>query len=272
MSVRGVLAVARMEAAKLGAQRKVSLTLAACAVLPFAFAAVVRQQSGLPEDTLFGRGIRASGLAVPLFVLGFAAQWALPALSGLVGGDIFSADDRYGTWKALLTRSRSRAEVFAGKVVAALGFSTVAVLALGASSALAGLLLVGAQPLLGLSGTELPAGRAAALVAVAWGSVLPPVIGFTALASLVSVATRSSAAGIGLPVVAGLGMELFSFVNGPEAARRLLLTSSFGAWHGLFAEPHFYGPLVRGTLVSSAYAAACLAAGWAIVRRRDIGG
>ena len=64
-------------------------------------------------------------------------------LTSVVGGDLFSAEDRYGTWKTVLTRSRSRAEVFAGKVLTALGFSSLAVVVLAVSSIAAGLLVIG---------------------------------------------------------------------------------------------------------------------------------
>ena len=109
-------------------------------------------------------------------------------------------------------------------------------------------------------------------MAVAWISVLPPALAFTALAVLVSIATRSSAAGIGLPVIVGLTMQLCAFLDGPEVARRLLLTSAFGAWHGLLTEPPYYGPLVHGTTVSAAYAVVCLTMAYRLLRDRDIGG
>jgi ABC-2 type transport system permease protein len=271
MSVPGSLAVTRVECTKLAAQLKTRLVLAACVVSPFAFAAAIRVQSSMPEDTLFGRAVKESGFAVPLVVLGFAALWVFPALSSVVGGDLFSAEDRYGTWTTLLTRSRSRGEVFAGKVLAGLGFSALAVAALAASSLAAGVLIVGGQPLVDLSGTLLPFRQAMIRVALAWASVLPPTLGFTALAVLLSVATRSSAAGIGLPVVAGLTMQIYTFVDGPETVRRLLITSAFGAWHGLLAEPPFYGPLISGTIVSAAYLVVCLLVANGMLRHRDIG-
>ena len=272
MSVRGAAAVARVEASKLGAQRKVWGLLAACAVAPAVFVVAVGAQSSLPVDTLFGRWTKTSGFAAPLVVLGFASQWALPAMASVVGGDILSSEDRYGTWKTVLTRSRTRAEVFAGKALAALGFTALAVVVLGASSVAAGVLLVGRQPLVGLSGTELPPGRAAALVALAWASALPPTFAFTALAMLLSAATRSSAAGVGLPVVAGLVMELSSLLDLPEGVRLSVLTSGFRGWHGLFTEHAFYGPIVYGAEVSAGYLAAGLVGAYVVLRRRDVGG
>jgi ABC-type multidrug transport system ATPase subunit/ABC-type transport system involved in multi-copper enzyme maturation permease subunit len=271
-SARGALAVARAESAKLAAQLTAWALLAACFAGPFAFAAAMKVQSSIPEDTLFGRSVKASGFAVPLVVLGFAASWAFPVLTSVVAGDLFSAEDRYGTWPTVLTRSRTRGEIFAGKVLTAMTFSLVAVTVLAIGSVLAGIVVIGGQPLLGLSGTQLAAGRALALVLAAWGSVLPPVLAFTALAILLSVATRSSAAGIGLPVLAGFAMELASFLNGPEVVRRMLLTPPFVAWHGLFTEHAYYGPLVEGTAISCAYLIASLAGAYRLVRERDMGG
>jgi ABC-2 type transport system permease protein len=87
-------------------QFKVRILIATCVVAPFGFAVAMRVQGSLPVDTLFGRAVKDSGFAIPLVVLGFAALWAFPVLTSVVGGDIFSAEDRYGTWKTVLTRSR----------------------------------------------------------------------------------------------------------------------------------------------------------------------
>ena len=124
VTLRGVRAVVGVECAKVGAQLKARAVLALCVAGPFAFVAAMRVQSEMPEDTLFGRALKESGFATPLVILGFAALWVFPVLTAVIGGDLFSAEDRYGTWATALTRSRTRAEVFAGKVVTALGFST----------------------------------------------------------------------------------------------------------------------------------------------------
>jgi ABC-2 type transport system permease protein len=270
--LRRVAAVASVECSKLSAQLKTRVALAACAAGPFVFAIAMRVQNSLPEDTLFGRSVKESGFAVPLVVLGFAALWVLPVLTSIVGGDVFSAEDRYGTWKTVLTRSCRRSEVFAGKVAAALGFSLLAMTVLAASSLAAGLLVIGSGPLVNLSGGLLPSSRALTRVTLAWISVLPPMFGMTAVAVLLSVATRNSAAGIGLPVVAALIMQLYALIDGPEIVRRLLITSAFGAWHGLLAEPPYHGPLVYGTTVSCAYLVISLAIAYRVLQQRDIAG
>jgi ABC-2 type transport system permease protein len=271
MSIGGVFAVIGVECSKQLAQVKAQVLLAICVVAPFAFAISMRVQSSLPTDTLFGRAANESGFAVSLVVLGFAALWAFPVLSGVVGGDLFSAEDRHGTWATVLTRSRSRAEIFAGKTLTAVAFSLLATTLLAASSIAAGMLVIGYAPLVDLSGILLQPGQAFPRVVLAWASVLPPVVAFTALGILLSVATRSSAAGIGLPVVIALVMQLVAFVDGPEAPRRLLITYAFGGWHGLLFEPAYYGPLVHGTAVSVIYLVGCLLVAHVLLQRREIG-
>ncbi len=271
VTLGGALAVMSVEHAKLRAQLKVWATLAVCLLGPIAFAVAMKVQTSVPEDTLFGRWARSSGFATPLVVLGFAALWAFPALSSIVSGDLFSTEDRHGTWPTLLTRARTRGEIFAGKLLAGLTFSLATVLALAISSTAAGILLIGSQPLLGLSGTLLPAGRSLAMTACAWGSIVPPVFGFTTLALLLSAGTRSSAAGIGLPVLLGALMQLSTYVNLPGAVSGTLLTPALVAWHGLFTEPPYHGPLVQGVVTSCAYFFGCLATAYVLLRRRDVG-
>jgi ABC-2 type transport system permease protein len=269
VTIRGVFSVAAVEWAKLRAQTTMRATLVVCVAAPFVFAIAMRVQSSVPSDTLFGRAVTESGFATSLVVLGFAGLWVLPILTSIVGGDCFAAEDRYGTWSTILTRSRGRTDVFAGKLLAALACSTLAVAALGASSLAAGVLIVGKQPLIDLSGAVLPAPAALVGVILAWASVVPPSLAFAAMAVLLSVLTRSTTAGIGLPVVVGLVMQLFAFVDGPELPRRLLLTSSFAAWHGLLNEHPYFGPLVDGTIVSAAYALICVLVAYRIFLRRD---
>src|SRR5262249_16762159 len=148
-----------------------------------------------------------SGFAIPMVLLGFGGQWILPVLAAIVAGDIFSAEDHYGTWKTILTRSRSRADLFAGKFLAALPFATVPIVLLAITDLVAGL-LAGTQPVVGLGGQLVPSGQATGLVVVSWLSELPPMLAFTALAVLLSVLSRNSVVGIGGPVLIALMLQV----------------------------------------------------------------
>ena len=87
-------------------------------------------------------------------------------MAGVLAGDLFASEDRYGTWKMVLTRSCTRRDLFAGKVLAVALFAVGLLALLAISSLAAGVLLVGAHPLVSLSGTLLSTGHCLGLVAV----------------------------------------------------------------------------------------------------------
>jgi ABC-2 type transport system permease protein len=266
---RGVFTVYQWELEKLVAQLRVRGAIAACLLGPPLFVLVVNAQDTVPSDTLFGRWVHFSGLAAPLVALSFVTQWALPLLTCLVAGDIFAAEDHYGTWKTILTRSRGRAEIFWGKTLAAGTFCVVIVLLLALASTAAGVLVIGDQPLVSLSGTLIAPGRATLLVLASWGTALPPALGFTAMGLMFSIITRNSPAGMIAPAAIGLLMQLISLINGADAVRHALLTTPFNAWHGLLSGQPYYGPLWHGAIVSTVYLIGCLAAAYLALRRRD---
>jgi ABC-2 type transport system permease protein len=225
-----------------------------------------------PADTLYGRYVHESGYAVPLLLLGFATQWVFPLLTSLVAGDIFASEDQHGTWKTVLTRSVSRGQLFWAKTLAAVTFAVATLTVLAASTIVSSLLLVGHQPLVGLTGQLIPSGNALALVATSWALALPPLLGFTALSVLLSVRTRNPAVGVVGPVVLGFAMALVGSIGGIGLLRRALLTTPLESWHGLFTATPFHGLIYQGVAVSAGWTALCLLLAYTSLRRRDITG
>jgi ABC-2 type transport system permease protein len=266
----GLVSATRWELMKLAAQARTRWALAASLVAPIVIVFVINGQGRPPKDTLYGRYIHHSGFAVALLILAFAAQWILPLLTALVAGDIFASEDQHGTWKTVLTRSTSRTQLFWAKTFAALSFSVAALVVLSTSTILSSVLIVGHQPLVGTSGQVIPSADAARLVIGSWASALAPMIGFTCLALLLSVRARSGAFGVAAPVVIAMVMQLGGSLGGLEALRPWLLTTPFESWHGLLADPPFYGPLMTGLLVSAVWAAITLTLALVALRRRDI--
>ncbi len=268
----GLLPALRWELRKLRAQWRSRAVLLGALLGPVPVVVIVHGQSRPPKDTLLGRYATENGFALALLVLGFASQWVLPLLTAVVAGDLFSSEDQHGTWKTVLTRSTSRAQLFWAKSLTAGGFAVIVVLVLAVSTMLSCWFVVGHQPLTGLSGQSVAAAEATRVVALSWLSMLPPVLGFTALAVLLSTWSRSSAVGIAAPVVLGMVMQLVGALGGVEALRPYLLTTGFEAWHGLLTQPGFTGPLVEALLVSAVWTGACLATTAWLLRRRDITG
>ena len=158
------------------------------------------------------------------------------ALSALVAGDIFSSEDHNRTWKMVLTRSRTREQLFAGKLLAAVAYSFVIVTLLAVSGVVAAL-VSGPSPLVGLSGQMVPGKESFWLVLASWATQIPPLLAFVGLAILLSVWSRSSVVGIGGPVVVGLCLQVASLISMPVTVRTALPTTAFQAWTGFWTEP-----------------------------------
>jgi ABC-2 type transport system permease protein len=267
-----VLSAYRAERRKLLAQLSTRVLALVCALGPIGFAVILSMQSGVPADTLLGVWVHTSGYAMPFVVLGFGAFWGFPALAGVLAGDLFSSEDRYGTWKTVLTRSASRAELFAGKVLAVWTFAIGMVALTALSSLLSGLVLTGGQPLVGLSGAEISSGECLFLMFLSWLLIVLPLLAFTSLAMLLSIATRNGIVGVLGPVIIALAMQLLALIGSGSWMHTLLLASAFDDWHGLLAQPRFYDPLVIGSCISLLWLLACLIASWRILSRRDYAG
>ncbi len=262
----------RFELTKLAAQARARYALLGCLLAPVLVVFILDGQGRPPKDTLFGRHVHASGYAVPLLLLSFAAQWVLPLLTSLVAGDIFASEDSHGTWKTILTRSVSRGRLFAAKTLVSATYAVLVLVVLATSTILASTTIVGTQDLIGLSGQLIPGADAARLVVQAWATALPPLLAFTSLAILLSVLSRNPAVGVVAPIVIGFVLQLVGSLGGIDLPRRLLLTTPFEAWHGLLVAPPFSAPLWLGLAVSAAWCAVCLALAYTALRRRDITG
>jgi ABC-2 type transport system permease protein len=267
--VRRVYAVERR---KLGSQLAIRLLALVCVLAPFLFGAILKVQSGSPTDTLYGVWVHSSGFALSLVILAFAGSWGIPLLAAIVAGDVFSSEDRYGTWKLVLTRSCTRGELFTGKLLAAATFTAALVVLTLISSLVAGALLIGPHAMVSLSGTVLSAGKLLGLVVVSWLLCVLPALAFASLAVLLSIATRNGIAGVVGPALAALAMQLLALVGTGIWAHMLLVTSAFTTWRALFTGHPYYGPLLIELAVSLVWITACLGAAWLILRRRDFAG
>jgi ABC-2 type transport system permease protein len=268
----GIGTVYRVELVKIASQLLPRVAAAICLVGPFAFAVFINTQASVPADSLFGRYVHVSGFAIPMVVLGFAGIAGFPLITSVVAGDIFASEDGHATWKTVLTRSCSREEVFAGKCLAAMTFSAAMVVLLAVSSTVAGVLVVGTQPLIGLSGQSLGAGRALLLIVESFGMALVPTLAFTCLGILFSVRSRNSMVGVLGPPVTGLVMVVVSLMGSGVIVRSMLLSTPFEAWHGLLVAPARIAPFLVGAVVCAAWAFLCLDAARRSFRRRDFAG
>jgi ABC-2 type transport system permease protein len=266
-------AVYAWEVRKLLAQKRTYLGLAAAVVVPIAFVVALGTQSDAgPTDIPLGRALRDTGLAVPFVVLFFMSIWGLPLVTALVAGDIVAAESHNGTLKTILTRSRDRGEVFAGKAAAVATYTVTVLFAMVAVGVAAGVIQFGWHPLVSLSGTTVAAPTGLGLLALSTVVYAWPLLAIAAFGLMLSTVTRNSAASVVGTLLFALLMQLLGALPGTESLRPYLLGEQFSAWHGLLRRPTDWAPIERAAWLCALYAAVPLAAGYLTFLRRDVTG
>jgi ABC-2 type transport system permease protein len=268
----GVARVYRWEVVKLLAQKRTFLGLGAAVLVPIIFVVVLQLQSGGPNDVPLGRYIRDTGLAVPFVVLFFMSIWGFPLITALVAGDIVAAEHHNGTLKTILTRSRDRGQVFAGKVLAAFTYTVALVFAMGLVGVVAGSVAWGFHPLTSLSGTKVSAGHSLALLVASLAVYVFPLLGIAAFALLLSTVTRNSAAAVVGALMWALFMQLLGVLPGTESFRSYLLGTQFDAWHGFLRVPADWVPVGRAAWVCALYILLPLIGAYLVFLRQDVAG
>ena len=260
------------ELAKLLAQKRTYLGLVAAALVPIIFVTVLVFQTGGPNDVPLGRYIRDTGLAVPFVVLFFMSIWGLPLITALVAGDIVAAESHNDTLKTILTRSRDRGQVFAGKVLAVLTYTFVVVFAMGLAGLIAGGLAWGFHPLTSLSGTKVSTGHGFGLLVASMVVYFLPLAGIAAFGLMLSTVTRNSAASVVGTLMFALLMQLIGVLPGTESIRPYLLGTQFDAWHGFLRVPADWTPVIRALWVCALYIGVPAIAAYLVFLRRDVAG
>jgi ABC-2 type transport system permease protein len=265
-----VAKVYRWEIAKLLAQKRTYLGLGSAMLVPLVFVIVLVLQTGGPNDVPLGRYIRDTGLAVPFVVLFFMSIWGFPLITALVAGDIVAAESHNSTLKTILTRSRERGEIFAGKVLASFSYTLVVVVAMGIVGLVAGSIAWGFHPLTSLSGTKVSAPHGLGLLAASLGIYVLPLVGIAAFGLLLSTVTRNSAASVVGTLMWALLMQLLGVLPGTEPIRPYLLGTQFEAWHGFLRVPADWAPVIRALWVCALYIALPVFAAYVVFLRRDV--
>jgi ABC-2 type transport system permease protein len=266
------LTVYRWELRKLRAQKRTYLGLAVVALIPLAFVIALSLRHGGPNDVAFGRYVHQSGLAVPLVILIFSANFILPLVTALVAGDIVANEDHNGTLKTILTRSVDRGQVFAAKVIAAMTYATIAVFLSAAVATVAGVVSWGFHSVRTFSGTIVSASEALLLVFAANAIYLIPLFAVVSFGVMLSTVTRNSAAAVVGTIGLVILLYIVSGIPGLEGAQPYLLTEQFQNWQGLLRTPTDWAPIAHSAWVCALYAVPALVGGYLVFLRRDVAG
>ena len=271
----GVGTVYAWELRKLRAQKRTYLGLGMAALVPLIFITALLLNGGNgggDGEIPFERYVRETGLAIPLVGLFFGSIWLFPLITALVAGDIVATEDNHGTLKTILTRSVDRWQVFVAKALAALTYAFAALVLFVLVGLIVGGLIWGFDPLVSLSGTQIPVGRGLLLLAATTVAYFIPLIAIASVALLLSTVTRNSAAAVVGTLMFSLILQLLGVISALDFLQPYLLSTQFNAWQGLLREPSDWAPVVRTAWVSAAYALPALAISFTAFLRRDVAG
>jgi ABC-2 type transport system permease protein len=263
------------ELRKLRVQKRTYIGLGAAVAVPLIFILALLLNSGNgggDGEIPFERYVRETGLAIPLVGLFFGSIWLFPLITALVAGDIVATEDHHGTLKTILTRSVERQQVFAGKALAALTYTLLALVVFVGVGLVVGGLIWGFDPLVTLSGTRVPVGRGLLLIGGATLAYFVPMIAMACFALMLSTLTRNSAASVVGTLMFSLILQLLGVISALDFLQPYLLSTQFNAWEGLLREPTDWAPVVRALWVSAGYALPAVAVAFTAFLRRDVTG
>lgn len=266
------LTVWRWELRKLLSQKRTYIGIGAAGLLPVLFVVVMALQRGGPYDVPLGHNLRRTGVVLALVVLTFASRFGAQLVTALVAGDIVAGEDSGGTLKLILTRSVTRGQILAGKVLACFTYVLALLGALLAAGLVAGLAAWGFRPVTDISRVHVSALHALGLTFASVGLFAAPLAAIAAFGIFLSVVTRNSAAAIVGTLVYSLVQEAVAGLVHLPFFRHYLLSDQLDGWHGLFQTPVDWTPVVRTIWVSAIFAAVPLAVAFAVFRRRDVTG
>ena len=241
-------------------------------IVPVIFVVVLQLQSGGPNDVPLGRYIRDSGIVTPLVVLLFMSIWGFPLITALVAGDIVASETQNGTLKTILTRSRERGQIFAGKR-SPRSRTRWRSSSRWASSASSPARSRGDSTRSPRSpGTPVSAGRGLGLMFASLGVYVLPLAGIAAF-GLLALDDHAQLGGIRRRHADVRALHAADRrAAGTEGIRPYLLGTQFDAWHGFLRTPADWTPIIRAVWLSALYIFVPLVAAYVVFLRRDVAG
>lgn len=265
----GAAAVAyRWELVKLVAQRRTWVGIATAAIGPIVYLLLELAQ-GPPHGPLTNN-LGHTGVGFALVVFKLIAVIGPAVIAALVAGDVVASEEADGTLKTVLTRSLSRTQLLAGKLLAVFTYLAVAMAVFFLVSTIGGILAWGFHPLVNLSGQRISALHALALDIPALATYCLPVLAIASFGVFLSVVTRQSVAAVGGTLIYAMSLQGLAAISGIRAAHPFLLTNQLTAWHDLFETPTGGALILRAVWVSAAFALPPLVAAMVIFNRRDV--
>jgi ABC-2 type transport system permease protein len=243
-----------------------ALLFLGCLPVLIGIGVIVRGNSSSPMLA----SVTGNGLVLPVIALLMTQTLLLPLVVAMVAADAFAGESSHGTLRGLLIAPVGRIRLVGVKAFGVLVMSIVAVAVIAASGILTGLILVGSDGMVTLSGTTLSVGDGLArvLLAVGWSIVVTAAVGMVALA--VSAFTEHPL----VVMAATMGVLILFQVLGSVPAlgwlQPVLITTNLSAVMDVLRDPMTTGALGTGLIRACCYLLIGVSVSLARMGTRDV--
>ncbi|WP_372500489.1 ABC transporter permease [Streptomyces meridianus] len=263
----------RVEAVRQLKRRRTLITAAVLAALPFvliaAFAIGGDPERGRGRITLIDTAT-ASGLNFATACLFVSAGFVLVVPVALFAGDTVASEANWSSLRYLLAAPVPRARLLLSKLVVALVFSAAAMVLLPLVALVAGSVAYGWGDLILPTGGSLPAGTAAARIALVVGYLFVGQLVTAGLAFWLSTVTDAPLGAVGGAVGLTIVGNVLDAVTALGDWRELLPAHWQFAWINALQPELERGAMIKGAAVSVAFALVLFALAFRHFRNKDV--
>jgi ABC-2 type transport system permease protein len=262
----------RVEIRRQLARRRTQLTLGFLVLLPFLLVGAFQLGGEDADDATPSLvDVATEGASnFTLFVLFVSTGFLLVVVFALFAGDTVASEASWSSLRYLLASPVPRSHLLRQKLVVALLFSGVALVALPASAYLAGGLFYGWGPLQTPLGTAMGAGEAAVRILVILGYLALTLVFVSSLAFLIGVFTDAPLGAVGGAVLLVIVSGILNQVDALGDLRGYLPTRYSLAWIDALAPTISWDQMAQGVLWSFTYSLPLLALAWWRFDRKDV--
>jgi ABC-2 type transport system permease protein len=196
----------------------------------------------------------SGGLNFALFTIAVSAGFLLIVVVALFFGDTVASEASWGSLRYLLAIPVPRARLLGVKLIVALIYSLVALVALAGTALLVGTLRYGWHPLGSTIAAEIPAGEGALRLLAILGYLAVTLLIVAGLAFLLSTLTDAALGAVGGAVLLWILSSILDQITALGAIRNFLPTHYSEAWQGLLSTPTQTDDLVKGAICAICYA------------------
>ncbi|WP_067490069.1 ABC transporter permease [Actinomadura hibisca] len=231
------------------------------------------------EGPAFLSAVLTNGALYPAAALAMVLPLFLPVSVAVVGGDSIAGEASAGMLRYLLLRPVGRTRLLVAKLVTLVAYVLLAVVAVVATSYLAGTLMLGDAPAAALEGSDLltsvsGTGLTRTQLLLRVGATMLYIgacmLGVGAIALFLSTLTDSSL-GAALGALAALiTSQVLVTLEAAASVQPYLLTRYWLAWVDFFRDPVLWRDIERGLALQGVYVVVFLAAAWANFATRDV--